>query len=400
MSRAGELVERARELYRRGAVADALAACEQAAEEARRTDDLAALADAATVIRVGHARQRRRAACTSSAWTRWRGSARATRCARPGCAPSSSPPATRSARPSRSTCHPRATTPRRPSCGSRPGTPHASPSSTCPSGSPSRTRRSSSAGGPAPTSTPRGDAAGGWTPTPCWATASTWSPRLNALRPLVARLDQPAWTAYLLLVDASQRLLEGRYDDALAAGRRARGARPARARPASSTSSSPRPSRCRRAVRLAGADRARCGRWSTACPYLAGGWLCMMLQGRRPARGGRGPLAGARPARAPLPRPRAGVGDRCRRATRRSAPGSATPRRHGSIYDQLAPYSGLHAIGLAAHAVRRPGRPRARAARRDVRRRRPGSLAPDGGAPRVRGDARDALPGPRPRRAR
>ena len=37
MSRADELVERARDLYRRGAVADALAACEQAAEEARRT---------------------------------------------------------------------------------------------------------------------------------------------------------------------------------------------------------------------------------------------------------------------------------------------------------------------------------------------------------------------------
>ncbi len=38
----------------------------------------------------------------------------------------------------------------------------------------------------------------------------------NALRPLVARLARPDWTAYLLLVDASQRLLEGRYDDALA----------------------------------------------------------------------------------------------------------------------------------------------------------------------------------------
>ncbi len=51
MSRADELVARARDHYRRGAVADALAACEQAAEEARRTGDVAALADAATVIR-------------------------------------------------------------------------------------------------------------------------------------------------------------------------------------------------------------------------------------------------------------------------------------------------------------------------------------------------------------
>ena len=80
-------------------------------------------------------------ACTSSAWTRWRGSARATRCARPASAPSSWPPATPSARPSRSTCRPRAMTPRQPSCVSRPGTPPASPSTTCPSASPSRTRR-------------------------------------------------------------------------------------------------------------------------------------------------------------------------------------------------------------------------------------------------------------------
>lgn len=51
MSSAADLLERARDLYRRGAVGDALAACEQAADEARRTDDVAALADAATVIR-------------------------------------------------------------------------------------------------------------------------------------------------------------------------------------------------------------------------------------------------------------------------------------------------------------------------------------------------------------
>ena len=51
VSSAAELLERARDLYRRGAVGDALVACEQAADEARRTDDVAALADAATVIR-------------------------------------------------------------------------------------------------------------------------------------------------------------------------------------------------------------------------------------------------------------------------------------------------------------------------------------------------------------
>ena len=86
---------------------------------------------------------------------------------------------------------------------------------------------------------------------------------LDALRPLVARLARPDWTAYLLLVDASQRLLEGRYDDALALADEARAATP-RGRRRSSTSSSRRPSRMQTGRDL-GADRRRCGRRSTGC---------------------------------------------------------------------------------------------------------------------------------------
>ena len=37
---------------------------------------------------------------------------------------------------------------------------------------------------------------------------------LQALQPLVERLDRPSWRAYLTLVECSQRLLEGRWEDA------------------------------------------------------------------------------------------------------------------------------------------------------------------------------------------
>ena len=83
-------------------------------------------------------------------------------------------------------------------------------------------RRSSSADGPAPTSTPRGDAAGGWTPTPCSVTGSTWSPSSRRCgRWWLVSTDRPG-RSYLLLVEASQRLLEGRYDDASGWSRRPR----------------------------------------------------------------------------------------------------------------------------------------------------------------------------------
>jgi DNA-binding CsgD family transcriptional regulator len=51
VSLVGELLDAARDLYRRGAAMEALEACERAAAEARRTGDVAALADAATIIR-------------------------------------------------------------------------------------------------------------------------------------------------------------------------------------------------------------------------------------------------------------------------------------------------------------------------------------------------------------
>ena len=151
----------------------------------------------------------------------------------------------------------------------------------------------------------------------------------NALRPLVARLARPDWTAYLLLVDASQRLLEGQVRRRAGARRPGRWTRTPRARPAffhlvftsavamQTGRDLPEQTEAVRAV-------------VDGMPYLAGGWVCVMYKA-----GGRREEAEVlwrahRPARAPLPRPRARVGDRGRRATRRSAPGSATPRRLAS----------------------------------------------------------------------
>ena len=81
-------------------------------------------------------------------------------------------------------------------------------------------------------------------------------------------------------------------------------------------------------------------------PYLAGGWVCVMYK----AAGRREEAEVLWRALAPhvrrFPDRAAGVGDRCRRVRRGLR--LARRRRHGAvIYDQLAPYSGLHAIGLA-----------------------------------------------------
>ena len=151
----------------------------------------------------------------------------------------------------------------------------------------------------------------------------------NALRPLVARLARPDWTAYLLLVDASQRLLEGgtttRWRSSTArsdGGPRGRGRLlPPRLHLGRRDADRP----C-----AAGADRGGAG--GGRRPAVPGRWLALRDVQGRPA-GARRPRLlwrAHRPARAPLPRPRAGVGDRGRRATRRSAPGSATPRRLAS----------------------------------------------------------------------
>jgi hypothetical protein len=51
MSTEGKLLDDARGLYRRGMVMDALEVCERVAVEARRSGDVLSLADAATVIR-------------------------------------------------------------------------------------------------------------------------------------------------------------------------------------------------------------------------------------------------------------------------------------------------------------------------------------------------------------
>ena len=173
MSRAGELVERARELYRRGAVADALVACEQAAAVARDSGDTAVLADAATVIRTATAATSPDA-CTSSASMRCRGSARSdpvrTARVRAQLVATSDP----FGPPEPLDLPPESDDPE--AAFLRLQAWHAARFAIdhLPERLDDRaTRRSTSAAGPAPTSTPRGDADGGWMPTPCLATAST-----------------------------------------------------------------------------------------------------------------------------------------------------------------------------------------------------------------------------------
>ena len=219
----------------------------------------------------------------------------------------------------------------------------------------------------------------------------------NALRPLVARLARPDWTAYLLLVDASQRLLEGRYDDALAlvdarAGRGPRGR--GRLLP-------PRLHHGRRDADrpcAAGADRGGAG-GGRRLPYLAGGWLCVMYK-----------AAGRREEGEVLWR---AIAPHVRRFPDRAAEwviasvgyaeicawlGDAETAR--VVYDQLAPYSGLHAIGLAGTPYDGPvdlalGRLAATYGDDDLAR---SHLTAALRA--CRGDARHAVPGAGPRRAR
>ena len=343
MSRADELVARARDYYRRGAVADALAACEQAAEEARRTGDVAALADAATVIRVGHRGSvsgRVHELCVEALaglgesdpvrTARVRAQLVATSDPFGPPEPLDLPPesddpeaaflrlqAWHAARfaiehlPERLAVADRAV-----DLGRRTGT----------------------------------DEYAAWGRRWRMDAYAVLGDRIdlvaetNALRPLVARLARPDWTAYLLLVDASQRLLEGRYDDALALVDRARDADPegeagffqlvfASAAAMQTGRGLPELTETvRRAV--------------DGMPYLAGGWVCLMYK------------AGDRREEAELLW--RAIAPHVRRFPDRAPEwviaavgnaevcawlGDAETAR--VVYDQLAPYSGLHAIGLA-----------------------------------------------------
>ncbi len=168
---------------------------------------------------------------------------------------------------------------------------------------------------------------------------------LNALRPLVARLGSAAWTSYVLMVEASQRLIEGRYDDATGLVDQARAADPQGeagffhlvfgSAIAMQTG--------RRLEELTEEVR----RTVDQLPYLAGGWVCTMYKagGRREEAELLWRAIAPHVRRFPDRAPEwviASVGNA------EVCAWLADAETARVIYDQLAPYSGLHAIGLAA----------------------------------------------------
>jgi DNA-binding CsgD family transcriptional regulator len=344
VSRATELVERARDLYRRGAVADALAACEQAARDARLSGDPVALADAATVIRTttrADVAARVHALCTDAL-------------ARLG---DDDPVRTARVRAQLvATSNPF-------------GPPEAldlPPESDDPEAAFLRLQAwhaARSAIDHLPERLLVADRAvelGRRTGTDEY---TAWGRRwrmdvhavlgeridliaeLHALRPLVVRLDRPAWYAYTLLVEASQRLLEGRYDDALRLVDRAVTTDP------EGEASYFRLIFTSAVARQSGRELAE----STdavrvavdGLPYLARGWLCLMYKaGDRREEAETlwraiAPHVHRHPSRAPewviaavdYAEVCAWLGD------------TGTAR---VLYSQLSPYAGLQAVGLAA----------------------------------------------------
>ena len=168
---------------------------------------------------------------------------------------------------------------------------------------------------------------------------------LEALRPLAARLARPDWTAYVLLVEASQRLIEGRYDDALRLADAARDADPEGEAAffhlvfsASVAAETGRDLEAQTAAVRAVVDRL---------PPFAHGWTCRMLQAadRRDEAEvlwrSLVPHVRRMPERAPeWIIAAAGFAETC------AWLGDADTAR--VLYDQLAPYAGLHAIGLSS----------------------------------------------------
>jgi DNA-binding CsgD family transcriptional regulator len=100
---------------------------------------------------------------------------------------------------------------------------------------------------------------------------------LAALAPLVERLDRPAWRSWLLMVEASQRLWEGRFADALALNEEA-----ARVGGPESEARHFRLMTDSAVAELTGvgieAVEAEVRTAVDALPYLARGWLCRVLK--------------------------------------------------------------------------------------------------------------------------
>ena len=344
MARAGELVERARELYRRGSVADALASCEEAAAEARRTGDVRALADAATVIRTGHGGSvaaRVHELCVEALASL--GEADPVRTARVraqlvATADPFGPPEPLDLPPESD--DPEASFLRLQAWhAARFAIEHLPERLSVADQAVELGRRTGVA--------EYVDWGRRWR----MDAYAVLGDRIdlvaeaNALRPLVARLARPDWTAYLLLVDTSQRLLEGRYDDALRCVDDALAADPegeAGFFHLVFTSAV-----AMQTGRDLDAQTESVRRVVDRLPYLANGWVCALLK----AGGRRDEVANLWRALAPHVRR---LPDRAAEwviATVGNAEVCAWLGDVGTarvLYDQLAPYAGLHAIGLAS----------------------------------------------------
>jgi DNA-binding CsgD family transcriptional regulator len=341
---ATELVELARDLYRRGAVDDALAVCEQAARDARRSGDPVALADAATVIRTApraDVAARVHALCTEALARLGEDDVVRTARVRAQLVATSNPfgPPEPLDLPPESDDPEAAFLRLQAWHAARFAIDHL----------PERllvADRAVELG--MRTGTDEFTAAGRRWRMDAYAVLGEridLIAELHAQRPLALRLDQPGWHAHTLLVDASQRLLEGRYDDALRLVDRA-------------VSTDPEGEASFFELVFTSAVARETGRGlaeSTdavqvavdGLPYLARGWLCLMYKaGNRREEAGtlwraiaphvhRHPRRAAEWAIAAFGSAEvcAWLGD------------TATAR---VLYRQLSPYAGLQAIGVAA----------------------------------------------------
>ncbi len=344
MATAAELVDRARDLYRRGAVADALAACEHAADEARRTGDTTVLADAATVIRTttrADIAGRVHELCVDALSRLGEGDPVLMARVRAQLVATSNPfgPPEPLDLPPESDDPEAAFLRLQAWHAARFAIDHLPERLTIADRAVELGRR---------TGTDEYAAWGRRWRMDAYAVLGDridLGAELQALRPLVARLDRPAWRSYLLLVEASQRLLEGRYDDAVGLVEEAVVADPeGEARFFQLVFTSVVAMQTGRGLpEVTQAVRAVVD----GLPYLAAGWVCVMYKaGDRREEAellwrAIAPHVRRFPDRAPEWLIAAvGNADVC------SWLGDTETAR--VIYDQLAPYAGLQAIGLAA----------------------------------------------------
>ncbi len=345
MSRAADLVEQARDLYRRGATIDALVTCEWAVEEARRTDDMEALADAATVIRAGHGSAvaaRVHELCVDALARLGESDPVRTARVRAQLVATSNPfgPPEPLDLPAESDDPEAAFLRLQAWHAARFAIDHLPERLAVAEQAIELGRR---------TGNPEYAAWGRRWRMDAYAVLGDrldLLAELQALRPLVSRIDSPSWRAYLLLVECSQRMLEGRWDDALLLADQAVVAEEDPQAEAAFFRVITTSSVAQHTGRGLAESEAVVAEVVDSLPYLARGWLCLMhkASGRRAEAESLWrsivPHLGRMPERA-AEWAIAAVGN----AEVCAWLGDAATAR--ILYDQLAPFAGLQAIGVA-----------------------------------------------------